>query len=139
MDARGRPDTVFYDGTCGLCHGFVRFLLARDPDGSRFRFAPLGGKTYLATVPPERRFMLPDSVVLVTADGEISVRAAAVERALGRTSGLWRRLGSVMALVPPRAADLGYDAVAATRRRIFGRPGAACPSVPAELRARFLD
>ena len=35
------PERLFYDGTCALCHGAVRFVLARDRDGSAFRFAPL--------------------------------------------------------------------------------------------------
>jgi predicted DCC family thiol-disulfide oxidoreductase YuxK len=41
--------TVFYDGHCGLCHGFIRFLLARDPGGEKFDFAPLQG-SFFATV-----------------------------------------------------------------------------------------
>ena len=34
------PDTIYYDGHCGLCHGFVKFVLTHDIE-QRFRFAPL--------------------------------------------------------------------------------------------------
>ena len=37
------PETIFYDGGCGLCHRFVRFVIKRDPDGTLFRYAPLEG------------------------------------------------------------------------------------------------
>ena len=41
-DARGPADApiILYDGVCGLCNRFNRFVLARDPAG-RFRFAAL--------------------------------------------------------------------------------------------------
>ena len=42
----GTQDIVFYDGGCALCHHSVRFLVARDRDGSRFRFAPIGGACF---------------------------------------------------------------------------------------------
>ena len=39
-------DILFYDGSCGLCHRAVRFILAEDRSGTAFRFAPLGGETF---------------------------------------------------------------------------------------------
>ena len=35
---------VFYDGDCGLCDRFVRWMLRRDR-GHHYRFAPLQGET----------------------------------------------------------------------------------------------
>ena len=35
---------ILYDGTCGLCHRSIRFLLERDSD-HHFLFAPLQGET----------------------------------------------------------------------------------------------
>jgi predicted DCC family thiol-disulfide oxidoreductase YuxK len=68
------PITVFYDGHCGLCHGLVRFLLARDPAGSKFDFAPLQGDYCAATIPPAELQRLPDSVVVRTHDGQLLVK-----------------------------------------------------------------
>jgi predicted DCC family thiol-disulfide oxidoreductase YuxK len=132
-------DLVFYDGGCGLCHGFVKFLLARDRDGSLFRFAPLQGATFARTVPEDRRGTLPDSVVLRTPDGDLLIRTTAVVRALCRLAGAWRTVGRIVAVVPRPLADWAYDRVASIRKALFRRPPDACPVVPAELRARFLD
>lgn len=60
MSDEAPRDLIFYDGTCGLCRGWLRFLLRGDRDGTRFRYAPLQGKTWLARVAAERRDELPD-------------------------------------------------------------------------------
>ena len=71
-------DLLFYDGACGLCHRIVRFTVARDRDGSRFRYAPLAGATFRETFAPPVAAALPDSIVIRTAAGRTLVRAAAV-------------------------------------------------------------
>ena len=77
-------DRLFYDGTCGLCQASVRLLLAEDRTDSAFRFAPLQGETFAAAFPPEDREALPDSIVVLTSEGEFLTRSRAVVRCLGR-------------------------------------------------------
>jgi len=36
---RAQGQTIFFDGTCGLCHGFVRFVLREDRSAEPFSFA----------------------------------------------------------------------------------------------------
>jgi predicted DCC family thiol-disulfide oxidoreductase YuxK len=130
------PDLLFYDGGCGLCHRSVRFVVARDPRGC-FRFAPLGGETFRAAVPPALREGLPDSIVLRTAEGRLLVRSDAALHVLRRLGGGWRLLASLLGLLPRRLRDAGYDFVARRRVRWFASPTDACPLVPVHLRARF--
>ena len=132
----GAVATIFYDGTCGLCHWSVRFVLARDRRGE-FRFAPLGGETFFRRVPADDRADLPDSFVVVTADGRLLMRAAGVQHVAGRLGGVWRVLASASRILPAALADRFYDLVAATRYRLFRRPEQVCPVVPANLRSRF--
>ena len=54
---------VFFDGVCGLCNGFVDFILAWDP-GGRFRFAALQGETFRGVDLGEARAGQPTSIVL---------------------------------------------------------------------------
>lgn len=132
------PDVVFYDGHCGLCHRTVRWLLAEDPDGTRFRYAALDSATLQERVAAETRATLPDSVVVLTWDGRLLTRFAAVRYLLARLGGAWRVMGAGLALVPLKIGDLGYEAVAKVRHRIFAAPAAACPLLPPTLRARML-
>jgi len=128
---------VFYDGSCGLCHRFVRFVLAEDRSGSAFRFAPLQGETFASALPAERRAELPDSVVVSTADGQVLARSTAVIHVMERLGGLWRVLAVLLRIVPRPLRDLGYDLVASVRKRIFAKPSDACPLAPRSLAARL--
>ena len=131
------PETLFYDGQCGLCHAAVRFLLAEDPTpGGAFRFAPLGGETFRAAVPNPAD--LPDSLVLLTDDGRLLTRARAVLHAGRRLGGLWRAMAGIAGVLPTALLDRLYDAVARVRHRLVRPPADACPVAPGELRSRLL-
>jgi predicted DCC family thiol-disulfide oxidoreductase YuxK len=127
---------LFYDGSCGVCHLWVRFLLWAEPEGE-VRFAPLGGDSFQRRIPAAEREALPDSLVLVTTDGRVLTRSAAILTLLDQMSGFWRLLGRMGALVPRPLADALYDGVARTRRRLAPKPSGDCPVVPGPGRSRF--
>ncbi|HTS88530.1 MAG TPA: DCC1-like thiol-disulfide oxidoreductase family protein [Gemmatimonadales bacterium] len=137
--ADDRADLLFYDGTCGLCHRLVTFVVGRDRQGTRFRFAPLAGDTFADTFQGTGRGLdLPDSVVIRTADGRTLVRSAAILHIGERLGGPWRATARLLGLLPRWLLDLGYDGVARVRRALFARPAESCPFLPPELRSRFL-
>jgi predicted DCC family thiol-disulfide oxidoreductase YuxK len=134
-----RPhDILFYDGHCGLCHRSVLFALARDKDGSRFRFAPLQGESFAETVPAATRRKLPDSIVVLTPDDRLLTRWRAVDRLLSRLGGAWAALARLARLIPRPLMNLAYDAVAAIRLALFPRPQDTCPACESAVRDRFL-
>ena len=129
------PETIFYDGDCGLCHRFVRFVIKRDPDGALFRYAPLEGDTFRDAVPDPADW--PDSVIVRSADGEFLVRSRGMFHAMRRLGGVWRPLAVVLGWLPTALCDWSYDLVARIRHRLFARPEASCPVLPPDLRSRF--
>ena len=131
------PDLLFYDGTCGLCHRTVRFVIAHDPGGRGFRFAPIGGPTFRSSFPESSRLAPPDSILVRTAAGSTLTRYAAVLHIARRIGGFWGALADLGWLVPQWLGDLLYDGVARIRKRLFATPPDSCPVVPVELRARF--
>ncbi|MCU1312045.1 MAG: hypothetical protein JWO20_3170 [Candidatus Angelobacter sp.] len=139
---RAEPDSdiIFYDGTCGLCHWFVQWVLARDPNGV-FKFAPLQGDSFQKIVPPNLRVNLPDSIVVRDQAGEILTRSSAALYMIDRLHlrGFWRPLLFVARWMPRAVRDLFYDLIASVRYRIFGRKESMCPILPPHLRTRFLD
>lgn len=138
MRPRGVPATtlVFYDGHCGLCHRVVRWLIAEDRAGV-LRFAPLDGAAFREAVLTAPRTKLPDSVIVQTNDGTLLARSTAVLYLMQRLGGVWRMLGCAGAAIPVGLRDRAYDVVARIRWRLFAAPIAACPLLPAHLRARF--
>ena len=131
-------DTLFYDGDCGLCHRAVLFALRHDPEGARFRYAPIGSTTFTDTFSEAARRELPDSVIVRTADGRTLTRWAAVQRIAERSGGVWGRMARVAGILPHWLLNWGYDGVARIRKHLFAKPAGSCPILPAELRGRFL-
>src|SRR4051794_29012111 len=100
-------DIIFYDGTCGLCHGFVQWTLARD-HGGVFCFASLQGETFRNSISDEIRSGLPDSVVVQTNDCRLLVRSDAaiyVAQKLGAAS----FLTSIIKILPRGLRDALYN------------------------------
>ncbi|MEN6605639.1 MAG: DUF393 domain-containing protein [Bryobacteraceae bacterium] len=130
------PDTIFYDGGCGLCHWFVRAVILRDRRRV-FRFAPLEGATFDRIVPRDERAGLPDSVVVRTTDGRLLIRSAAVLHVLGQLGRCWRVFAGMLRAVPASLRDAVYNVIARTRRRLWRTPSTACPLLPRDLLSRF--
>ncbi len=132
-------EVIFYDGHCGFCHRAVRWVLKRDPAGTRFRFAPLQGPTFLKRVPAFYRATLPDTIVLQTSEAKLLVRSDAFIHILRCLGGPWTPLAIGLNLVPRFIRDGVYDFVARIRHRLFDRPTDTCPVLPPDQRARFDD
>ncbi len=137
------PEIIYYDGSCGLCHRWVKFVMPRDPEGERFRFAPLQGSTFAAAVDQATRDRLPDSIIVqrheeAPGSEALLIKSTAVLHILTRLGGGWRVLAWLGKWVPRRWRDFCYDRVARVRHRVFKRPPDACPMMPPERRDRFL-
>jgi len=137
LPASSKPELLFYDGHCALCHGAVKFVLKHDRSGNAFRFAPLQGATFQSRVSAGERADLPDSIVVLTEDGTLLLRSNAFVHILRRLGGGWKIFGGVLAVVPRPLRDVVYNFVARIRYRVFGKRDDLCPIVPPDLRARF--
>ena len=124
---------VLYDGSCGLCDRFVRWILQKDVRGV-FRFVALEsavGQELLrgAGLPPDI-----NSVVLTDASCTL-IRSRAV-RAIVEELGGPRWLLFILRIMPVGIADLAYRLVARYRHRLF--PSRACELPSAQIRERFV-
>jgi len=133
----GRSEWVFYDGSCALCHGWVRFVLAEDSNCKTFRLSPLQGDLFSSRVQRDKRSSLPDSLVVLTEDEKLLTRYGAVFHILRRLGGLWLLVAMIVSAIPDMVLDWCYDRVAGTRKRLFGTSKSFCPVLSAELRQRF--
>lgn len=126
---------VLYDGTCGLCHKAVKWLLAHEADDA-LRYAPLQGET--ATALRARYGEIPvevDSVVLVE-DGRVHLRSKVFLFGARHLVAPYR-WAYAFRWFPARVLDVLYDFVASIRYRVFGRAD-LCTLPSPQQRARFL-
>ena len=133
---------ILYDGLCGLCNRFVRFLLRRDHK-DHFRFAALQS-TYARTV-LERHGLNPDvldTVYLVfdcgLASEHLLSRNEAATAVLKELGGFWQFWAALLDLLPKRFRDWRYALVARNRYRFFGKRQ-SCPLPDPKDRHKFLD
>jgi predicted DCC family thiol-disulfide oxidoreductase YuxK len=127
---------LLFDGVCNLCNGLVRFVVKFDAEG-RYRFAPL--QSDVGRLLQERFDLDPDdvdTVVLVDGD-EHYLKSDAILRVMRHLDGPWPLLAPLRYL-PRVLRDGGYDVVAATRYRVFGKKD-ACPVPAPEIRDRFAN
>lgn len=148
MTDAGRPSgldagrhLLLYDGACGLCDGFVRFVLARDRR-RRFRFAAIQGRVGRSLLAahgrdPDRLDTVYVAVDHASEKARVLDRSAAVLFVFDQLGPPWRA-AALLRHAPAPLLDWLYDRVAAHRYRVFGRLP-ACPVPDPEHRDRFLD
>lgn len=138
MSRTPRPETILlFDGVCNFCHGAVRFIIPRDPQG-RIHFASLQsdtGKQCLKSYGLSAEAL--SSVVLID-HGRAYLHSDAVLRTLRLLAGGWPLLSAAGRLVPRRLRDRLYRYIARNRYRWFGQAD-ACLMPTSEMRARFLE
>ena len=128
-----RP-VLFFDGVCGICDGFVGFLIERDTQ-ERFLFAPLQGDTAAS-----RGLSMEDwraAAIVLEADGQRLEGADAVMEVLLELGGALAVIARVGRLVPRPLRDALYRFVAERRYGWFGVKD-ECRIPTPEERARFL-
>jgi predicted DCC family thiol-disulfide oxidoreductase YuxK len=126
---------VLYDGTCGLCHKSVKWILKHERD-HEIQFAPLQGPT--AAELRAKHPQIPenvDTVVLVEND-QARLRSKAFMYISRHLRAPWR-WGYAFRWLPAFLLDLGYRFIAAIRYRIWGRAD-MCDLPSPEHRVRFL-
>lgn len=129
-----RETILFFDGVCGLCNGFVDWLLPRDTR-ERLKFATLQGVKARELLPPDVIQDL-DTVVLWY-QGKVLTRSDAVLRCLSELGGLWKMV-LVFRLLPPFLRNAVYNLIARKRYLWFGKRHTCRMPLPGE-RMRFLD
>jgi predicted DCC family thiol-disulfide oxidoreductase YuxK len=124
---------IFFDGYCGLCNGFINFVMKTDTKGL-FKFSPLQGefaKTHLS-----QNDILDLKSVVILINGKTYRKAEGVYKGLAELGGLWRML-LLFNLIPTPILNFFYDLVAANRYRLFGKRE-TCRLPSPEERSRFI-
>lgn len=126
-------NVIFFDGVCGLCNGFIDFIMKIDRE-AKFKFSPLQSEYAKTALPPEYTATL-DSVV-VQLNGKTFRKSKAVFAVLKELGGVWS-LAGVFGVLPEKILNKGYDLVAEYRYKIFGKKE-TCRLPTPEERARFV-
>ena len=142
MPADSSKAIILYDGVCGFCNRTVRFVLKRDSRDC-FRFATLQSEFALRLLQKHGISSNQlESIVLVIdhnrPNERVQIRSTASITIFRELGLFWRAMANLAALFSRGLREWGYDLVARSRYRIFGKYD-ACPLPPASVRHKFLD
>lgn len=130
----GGGATLFFDGSCGLCNRFVRFVAARDP-ADNIHLVPLqstrGGRVIDKLGLPTQNY----ETMVVESGGKLHVKSGAVIEIFRILGWPWALLAAGRC-VPRKVRDSLYDLVSRNRFRLFGR-GDSCSIPSPELRRKM--
>lgn len=124
---------IYFDGVCGLCNGFVDFIMKIDKEG-KFKFSPLQSEFAKSRLSP--RYTEDLKSVVVEMNGEILEKSDAVFKVFEALGGKWKIL-SKLRILPPFIRNSGYDLVAEMRYKIFGKKD-TCRLPTPEEKERFI-
>lgn len=110
---------IFFDGHCNLCNGFVDFLINRDHAGVFF-YSSLQGTTATKMLPHNLISQL-ETIVLLTPEGDLLTRSAAVLWILKRLPLGYRLIAGLGTFIPAKILDFLYRFISARRYSIFGK------------------
>ena len=125
--------TIFFDGVCGLCNGFVDFVIRIDRKKA-FVFSPLQS-AYASSKLPQHLTQDLNSVVLLDNE-DIYVKAKAVIMILTEVGGIWS-WARFLNIIPGPLLNTLYDLVAKNRYQLFGKKS-TCRIPSEEEKSRFV-
>jgi len=133
---------LLYDGVCGLCNRFVKFILKRDRK-DRFRFAALQSdfaRKILSRHGINAAAL--DTVYLVKDYGQsgetLLDRSDAALTVISELGGFWSLQSGFMRLMPRALCNWYYNQIVRSRYQVFGKYD-VCPLPDAKDRHKFLD
>ena len=126
-------NVVFFDGLCGLCSGFVDFVLKIDKK-SQFKFSPLQSDFAQKQLP--QNFITDLSTVVIMIDGKLYTKGPAVLELFRRIGGRWAML-AIFRFLPKGFINFFYDLIARNRYLIMKKKE-TCRLPGPEEREKFL-
>ena len=129
-----KKQIIGFDGDCGLCHGFVLFVLKRD-QRAVFTFSPLASEYFKSQISSYKK-PIPDSVLLLESKN-VWIKSTAVVKVLKQLGFGWKVVAGMLWIIPRPIRNLGYDGIAKIRKVCWEKPAGACPVVPKQWQGRF--
>jgi predicted DCC family thiol-disulfide oxidoreductase YuxK len=124
---------IFFDGVCGLCDGFVNFILKIDKE-KKFMFSPL--QSDFAHLNLSQEYTDDLKTLVLMKDGKLYLKSWAIIHILLEIGGIWK-IVLIGRLFPRFLLDTLYDLVAKYRYKTFGKKK-NCRLPTPEEKSRFV-
>jgi predicted DCC family thiol-disulfide oxidoreductase YuxK len=106
--------TIYYDGYCKLCSGFIRLIIKYSKPGT-FIYTPLQNAAFQIPIG------FSETVVVETKDGKLYAYSDAVSIILSNMSTPFRMMNALLKLFPRSIRNKVYVMIAKNRYSWFGK------------------
>jgi predicted DCC family thiol-disulfide oxidoreductase YuxK len=132
---------VLYDGICGLCNSFIKFVVRHDQN-QKFLFASLQSDFAYRALSKHNRNPKDLNTIFVIVDyglktERLLVRSKGAIYVLSELGNAWR-LCALFNLLPDSLLDAAYNLIAKYRYRWFGKYD-SCQMPDSETSTRFIE
>lgn len=127
---------LVFDGACGLCHAWVRFILRHDIKG-KLRFVPAGspmGQQLLQ----EHDLSVDDLETMLYLDGDLAWKKSDAFIQIVKILPFPVSLLKVIVIIPRFIRNAVYDGIASNRYHLFGQRE-VCTLLDGDYRDRFIQ
>lgn len=126
---------MVFDGYCGLCSGFIDFILKHDPNGA-LKFLPAQSEIGESLFAHYGLKSTDYDTVLLIENGQLYTKMKASLKIIIGMGGIWR-VAALGLLLPKFLANPLYDVIARNRIKWFGARD-TCRLPTANEKTRFL-
>ncbi len=133
MNNYSHDKIIFFDGVCGLCNGFIDFVIKHDQE-KKFKFSPLQSDFAKTTLGSE--FTQDLKTVIVLINKKKFSKSSAVFEVLRELGNLWS-VFLIFKFLPTKLNNFFYDLIASNRYSLFGKKE-TCRIPTPEERSRFI-
>lgn len=112
-------NVIYFDGVCGLCNSFVKFLLKID-NHSQLKYTTLQGQTGQKLLKKISFHQSDFDTVIFQKNDQVYTRSTAVFEIFKTIGGFWK-IFLVFKLLPISFTDYIYSQIAKRRFRLFGK------------------
>jgi predicted DCC family thiol-disulfide oxidoreductase YuxK len=133
---------LFYDGVCGLCSHFTQVVIRYDKKGE-FAYAPLQSDFARGVLKAHGKNPDDLDTIYVLANygtpKEMLYRKSSAALYIGKQlNGLTLVLATIASIIPTPIRDWGYDRVASSRYKVFGKYD-TCMLPSPDVKERFIQ
>lgn len=109
--------TIYFDGSCNLCHGGIRFINNYSKP-NQFHFSTLQDHPEVRKLIPKNSFL---KTIILLDNNQVYIRSEAIIQILKKMNPPYFFFGYLLSFFPVFLLDFFYNIVSKSRYKIFGK------------------
>jgi len=129
-----RKSVILFDGDCAFCNHFINYVINKD--GGIFKIATQNSNYFKEFLVEHHISPKGDDSIYVVHHNQVLKKSKAIKKILANCDAKGKFFSMMLALIPSRLADFGYDLFAKHRKKFY--PNDVCSLPDKNFQARII-